>query len=252
MKRNQVVVEQSGLSGGQNGRPVSRMATMLSTALLGAVTLLAMPLAQATVNFDSIGPDIYGAGDTFSENKFTMSVLGDGFAGAILDGADPYACFIAACPVGNSSHYYAGLNDSTISFARSDAGGFKMTSLDFAFLAPVTGNIFGGVGRLQLSGVTQAGGLFSLSRDFPEQINGAYAFSTWALGPTFSSAIFRSVSVNACLFDGEGGCVLPSGNQAQFALDNVNVSAVPEPATYAMMGLGLMVLAGAARRRRSR
>ncbi|NRR30725.1 PEP-CTERM sorting domain-containing protein [Oxalobacteraceae bacterium] len=37
-------------------------------------------------------------------------------------------------------------------------------------------------------------------------------------------------------------------NQAQFGIDNLNVSAVPEPATYLMMGLGLAGL-GLARRR---
>ena len=57
-----------------------------------------------------------------------------------------------------------------------------------------------------------------------------------------------SIASFSCDFDGE--CNAFNSNQGQFALDNISdVSAVPEPSTYAMLGLGLALVGFAARRR---
>ena len=41
----------------------------------------------------------------------------------------------------------------------------------------------------------------------------------------------------------------PAFNQGQFALDNINISAVPEPSTYMLMLAGLGALGALSRRR---
>jgi hypothetical protein len=43
--------------------------------------------------------------------------------------------------------------------------------------------------------------------------------------------------------------VNPSDNQAQFAFDNLTLAPVPEPQTYAMLGLGLAAISLVSRRR---
>lgn len=223
-------------------------------ALFGAAVVMSTP-ALAMVTFDNLSPNTYNGGATLAENGFTMTVedspAGPGLAGAIVNPADINSCFLIACPTGATSQYYAGVDDGGIVFTRVDGVGFHLNSLDFAFVAPLSGAITGAVGKLNISGISQAtGGTYSASIDFPQQMSGQYAFSNWVLSSRFSSVVLTQLSISACIYDTDGGCYRPAENLAQFAIDNVNVSAVPEPGTWAMLAIGLLGLAAAARRRR--
>lgn len=224
------------------------------SAMFGAAAVLATP-AMATVTFDNFMPDVFNGGSTLTEDGFTMTVedspAGPGLAGAIVNPADLNSCSLIACPIGATSNYYAGINDGGIVFTRNDNFGFHLNSLDFAFVAPLTGAITGAVGKLDISGISQStGGTFSASIDFPQQMSGQYAFSNWVLSSRFSDVVFSQLSISACIYDIDGGCYRPAENLSQFAIDNVNVAAVPEPSTWAMFAIGLLGLAAAARRRR--
>ncbi|HJU99755.1 MAG TPA: NF038120 family PEP-CTERM protein [Burkholderiaceae bacterium] len=221
-----------------------------AAALLGAA-----PAMADTINFESHGPDIFAGGDSFAEAGYTMQVLdsiagGGGFAGAIANGADPDTCSVAACPVGNNSMYYLGLNDGGLNIHRTDASAFSLHGLDYAFVAPVGGLPNFSYGQLVLTGTLAGGGTVRNAFDFQLQ-NGAgnYVFGAVPLGSAFGQATLSGLTVSACLFDGNGSCFNPAANQAQFAIDNLNVSAVPEPSAYAMLMLGLGGVAFAARRR---
>lgn len=224
----------------------------LAGAVVGAVALLgAVPAMADTITFDSHGPDIFAGGDTFDEAGYTMQVLdtagGGGFAGAIGDAS---SCAVAACPAGNSSMYYLGMNDGGLNIHRTDASTFSLQGLDYAFVAPVGGLPNFNYGQLVLVGQLAGGGTVSSAFDFPLQnAGGSYLFGAVPLGAAFGHASLSELTVSACLFDGNGSCFNPAANQAQFAIDNVNVSAVPEPASYAMLMLGLGAVAFAARRR---
>ncbi len=219
-----------------------------------ALSMAALSAQASTINFESISPDIFGGGQTFSENGYDMTVLdnaGSGLAGAAIVGTDSFACSIIACPTGNSSTYYAGLNDGGLSVARSDQTGFVLKSLDYSFIAPTAGLIDFSVGRLVVIGTGLNNATMQTSVEFAPQVNGQFNFSNVVFGGAFANTAFKQLDVFACLYTNSGTCVNPAANQAQFGLDNINVAAVPEPETYLMMGLGLAGLAALARRRRN-
>jgi hypothetical protein len=237
-----------------------RKLKQITVAALGALALMsALPAMADTLDFDSQIPDIFGGGNTFSEGGYTFLVNdsvegGVGLAGIMFNGNDPNSCDVAACPVGNPSMYYGGVNDGTVTLSR-DGGAFQLNSLKYAFLPPVTGLPAGSYGELTLVGTLAGGGTTSTSIAFPTLVGGYSPFALSALDSGFTSGVYTSVTIGACLFDG-GGCSYPSGRQAQFAIDDLDVTAftvaapVPEPETYAMMGLGLGMLALARRRHR--
>jgi len=262
-----------------SGKGQRRLARHVAgAALLLTVLAPAAQAGQTTIDFENVfnivsptlsaGDSIYAGRDQFSSNGYVATVADSpfaqslpdyapGLAGGIANGSNPFTCDIVACPAGNGSRYYVGLNDGSVSFARSDNLSFHVQALDYAFVAPVSGLADGQYGRLVISGKTDGGGSVSTEIDFaPQGGTGQYSFTSWSAAG-FAKASLTSVTISACLFDGLGNCVNSdlSANQAQFAIDNLqlstNVSPVPEPDAYAMLGLGLAVL-GLARRHSKR
>jgi hypothetical protein len=241
---------------------------LLCALLLGA--LLATPGASAAVlTFETVnnvvtpqlapGDTAYNTGDRLREAGFIMHVgnsasadPGDyGLVGARINGADPASCINLRCPSDNSGHYFAVLNDGVFSLERSDALGFRLEALRFALLAPLTGFAGAGTGQLVLTGIAQGGATVTASMDFgPPDLNGNYNFTYWSLAGAFGNTVLASLSASACLYDGAGACIMDhmlNQNQAQFAIDDLQISVVPEPSTWLMLMLGLGALLWARR-----
>ncbi len=240
--------------------PAFRRLKQLSAVALGAMALMsAVPAMADTIDFESQLPDIFAGGMSFTDHGFNLLVIdspfsstGDGLAGALVNGADPYTCVNAVCPAGNDSSYYAGLNDGAVKLTGSDARGFRLSAIDYAFVSPIGGLPTGlQPGKLTISAEKVGGGTVYAELDF-SALNGnsASPFVHAGLSAQFGTAAYSSVVFSSCLFDGNGGCS-PYGNQAQFAIDNIEVTAVPEPQTYAMLGLGLAAIGLLSRRRRA-
>jgi hypothetical protein len=215
--------------------------------IAAAITLLcAAPAFAAPITFESIAPVGYAAGETIAENGFKMLMLDGPFGGANGTVMDDDSCAILSCPSGNSGQYLGILNDGGVSFSMSKAGnkGFQVLGFDFAFLAPQGGLPNFNYGRLQLSGLLANGTTLMTSLDFPAQGgDGRYMFAGASLDSGFMSTVFTNLSINACMFDESLACVNsldnPAFYTAQFALDNLQFSPVPEPVSLLLMGLGM-------------
>lgn len=228
-------------------------------AVIGALALMsAAPVMADTIDFDSLAANTFNGLDTFDAGDYHFAVIdspvagpyGTGFAGAIGYGSDPEQCTIAGCPSGNSSMYYLGVNDGSVNISRGDHKAFSLGSIDYAFVAPVDNLPGYSYGQLTVTGTTTSGGIITYSFDFPELVGGNSPFLTASLASKFGSTAFSSVTISSCIFTGNGSaCVNPSDNQAQFAFDNLTLAPVPEPQTYAMLGLGLAAISLVARRR---
>ena len=237
---------------------VGRNARKTLAAAIGAITMVAAAPAMATViGFENSGLDGLTSGDTIVESGFTLTVLDSpagpgGLLGAIVDGSDPLHCTITACPVGNTSRHYLGLNDGALSVARDNQQGFRLSGLDFAFVGPVGGLSNLNYGKLVLTGQLLGGGSVQAAFNFPSQNPaGDNVFAHLSQLGDLSGASLSSLTINACLFGNDSNCYFPANNQAQFGLDNLEVAAVPEPETYAMLLGGLGVMAMLSRRRRA-
>jgi len=230
----------------------ARTLKKITAAALGAIALMsALPAMADVLDFHLQDSTIFGGGESFSEAGYTFLVndttaveAGGGLAGMFVYGKDENNCNGLACATNNDTMYYAGLNDGSVTIKR-DGGAFQLNSLSYAFLPPLPGSGPYSFGQLTLVGTLLSGRTASTSIDFPALDAGGYAsFALSALDSGFTSGIYTSVTIGSCVFTSATACSYPSGNQAQFAIDDLNVTAaVPEPETYAMMGLGLGVLA---------
>lgn len=219
-----------------------------------AAAAVAAPLHAEVLDFEQLAPTALLGGESLLDSGYLFTALEGPFTaayglhsgtGAVLDPFDPGTCDVAACPGGGTGKFYAGLNDGGLQLSRADGKSFSLSGLDFAFLAPMpmTEPLSG---QLLVSGTGAGGTSLALTLDFAGQdALGHFQFSSAALS-AFSGIQFNQVVFSACLFI-DGACVnsldQPAFNEAQFALDNISVSAVPEPSTWVMLFAGLALLA---------
>lgn len=233
--------------------------TTIATALLGAA--IASPAALArTIDFEDLqlialdgNQSIVSRGYRFmAEDGPIAQFFGfSGAAGGVYNGGQ--GCGDTPCPAGNSSNFYVGLNDGAVTVVNTELPQFRISGLDFGFLAPLP-NLDDGIwGQLRLTGYLANGGSITTAMDFAGQnAGGDFMFKSWTLDTSFSSTFVNSLTLSACVYDIGGACVnsidAPAMNLAQFAIDNLIVD-VPEPALPALLMLGALGMALTARRR---
>lgn len=234
---------------------------LLCASMIGAIGLVAGSAQAEVIDFEGyFGPATHN--DFISQSGYDIgffsnvagAVAGEDFVGSFFDGADPQSCTGMACPVNNPSTYYAALNDSYIDIMSSTQRKFSINSFDASFI--------GGTSSLNsypaISGLLRIQGFLA---------NGTFATETYQLaGPSASgfnfghyntSAAFSSLQFTEAVFFGfacnsAGSCSAFSTDRGQFGIDNINLTAIPEPASFALFGLGMAGVAFARRRKGSK
>jgi hypothetical protein len=219
--------------------------------ILGAAlgTAAIAPAQADVVTFDDVSQDLFAVGQSFTSDGFRFTTALAGF-GAVTDSA---SFVFGNAPTNANSQFYAGLSDAGVTMATVSTRAFYVDEFEFSFIPAVPGAFPPGdsPGRLLARYVTWGGISGEEAFDFSSaDANGLFAFSIGKAGAGGLNQGLWSVTFLACLYDANGACVNPAGNEAQFALDNI-YARVPEPGSLGLALLGLGMMAGVARRRRS-
>lgn len=180
-----------------------------------------------------------------------VPVAGD-LVGAILNGADlAGSCAGLTCPSNNATTFLAGVNDGLFAIGAVGDALFRFAGFDASFIGAQGAALPAVPGLVRLQGITATGG--SVTQTFNlggPSSTGALSFKSYATTGAFSTTLFKYVYFFGFSCNAAGSCSAFSSDQAQFAIDNISVTAVPEPSTWALM-IGGLAAAAAVRRRRS-
>ena len=248
----------------------------LFSTTIGAGALLCCaalaPSAHAstvTLDFESLADHLLGHNQTLAADGLLLTGFsneagartGD-FVGGIFNGADGRLCASLACPSNDASQYYAATNDGVLFIDPAKAGTtFAVKSFDASFVGAYADGAYPATaGYLEIQGYFADGSYNYIDVPLfgPEADTGEFNFYHYQLTGGFGSQQFIGLGLFGYVCDsGSGSCSAFNSNRGQFALDNLVLdvvspaSAVPEPASYASLLLGLAGIAAALRRRRT-
>lgn len=228
-----------------------------------AVSAAAMVPAHAgIIDFEGyFGPTVHG--DYIQSGGYDIGFYslaagaqyGD-LVGSFLDGADSQSCDASTtrCPVNNPSTYYGSLNDGLIDIMSNTAASrFSINGFDASYIGGTAslGSYPAVSGLLRIQGFFANGNSLYETYELAGPSANGFNFAHYNTSAAFGSNAFVEAYVFGFTCNGGGSCSAFSSDRAQFALDNVSLNAVPEPASFALFGIGMIGIGAVARRRRS-
>lgn len=243
------------------------MKKLLTKSALAAAALACLGSAHATlITFDEpilspfAAPPLFAHGDEFYQGGFWIdpfsnaagAQVGD-LVGALVDGSDvANTCWSVTCPTNNATNFYTGLNDGALVMGHTTAPNFKVSGFDASFVGAGGLSLPPVAGLLRLQGA-KADGTGFLTQTFQlagPDANGALNFAHYNTSGAFASTLFSYMYIFGFACNAQGSCSAFSSDLGQFALDNIDVTQVPEPTSIALAALGLGLAAVAGKRRR--
>ncbi len=212
-----------------------------SAALAGAALL---PVAHASTLIDFEGDalaGLYNPGDTFEQGGFTMTANYDfGIVGLAGDLGN-------AAPSGNSTQFFFNSNDGYLSLKASNGAAFSLDGFSAAFVPLIPSPVPNPTIAFVAYGLGANSETYNIWF-FAGSGTDSKPFAVYGNPSDFARfGNLIEVQFFTCEVIGNN-CAITPGNNNQFALDDIRVTAVPEPGTWALMALGIAGLMVRSRR----
>ena len=234
--------------------PVRRFSKLIGTAAI-AGALFAPSFAQAALlDFESsdLLQPLIGADQVVQFGEFYVKAFGDvgaeptDLVGALATIDD---CFEVQCPGNNNTSFYTSFNDGFMVFGRNNNATFRLNGFKASFVGAGMATYPTTAGVLVLQGFDINQKMVGASQQFGLRgpTNNMFNFADFSAG-AFGNTTVASVRVRGFACDISGSCNRVT-NQANFAIDDIVTTTVPEPGSWALMALALAGLAAFSRRR---
>lgn len=212
----------------------------LAAASLIGLALAAPPALAGSVGVTTVidfeGPTLAGLylpGESMMAGGFQATARIDF---GLVDGA---AALGLQAPTGSSGQFYFASNEGQLEITRPDGLPFQLNSFSAAFVPLDPPSLQ--ATAIVVIGQFVGGSTSAISWAFPAASPGLHPFVNYVAPGDFTNLV--GLTFRACSVSGLTICGEPLMNNGQFAIDNISLTPVPEPASGALLALGAAALA---------